>query len=166
MMQIETFERQEIADILGLKYSLLKNWTSGRPLTIKPTIHSPSSPGKQPLYSREDVYRFALARQWSKAGLTFGAVEKILNRLDDSMLRREGRGRLLVAKLNTDSPIVDYYSPNLGARDQQERELRQLLLLGDDIAGVMTFNLHVMLDWVDRKIEVHKGHRANEKKSR
>jgi hypothetical protein len=57
--------------------SLVKNWTIGRPLRLLPTLRQAQGTGSRNLYSREDLYRFALAKQLSGDGFSMTTLQRV-----------------------------------------------------------------------------------------
>jgi DNA-binding transcriptional MerR regulator len=78
---IDVFELSEVADLVGLPVTTVKNWTIGRPLEIKPSIKSKRGTGFRNLYSREDVYVMALADRLTKDGFALETVKQVLKEL-------------------------------------------------------------------------------------
>ena len=75
---MEVFELGEIAKILGMPITTVKNWTIGRPFTIEPSIKTASGHGSRNLFSLEDVYLMGLANELSKAGMAAKAIGKLV----------------------------------------------------------------------------------------
>src|SRR5689334_18237409 len=119
--QIEAFDRQQISSILKIPYALVKNWSTGRPLSIQPSIHAPSQRGKQSLYSREDVYRFALAQFWAERGMNFAAIAELLSHLKNEWLSTKARGTLLVVQL-TDATRLVHFPRNAEVKAMEHAE--------------------------------------------
>jgi DNA-binding transcriptional MerR regulator len=67
-----------MVEIVGIDLERAKNWTSDRPFTIEPSIQKASGKGSRNLYSREDLYRMALAYSLSTAGMSGAAIGKVL----------------------------------------------------------------------------------------
>jgi len=80
-MDRQVFEMSEVADIVGAKLATVKNWTIGRPLRIIPSIRIAEGAGRSNLYSLKDIYRFALANELHKAGMTPKRIGDILSKL-------------------------------------------------------------------------------------
>jgi len=80
MAELTFFELSDVADLLQLSISTVKNWTIGRPLSIKPSIRASQGKGSRNLYSREDVYVLALAAQLSRDGFAIKTVQDILDK--------------------------------------------------------------------------------------
>ena len=74
------FMLQEVAEILGMPKSRVKNWTIGRPLRIPPSIQAHGT-GSRNLYGRRDLYSIAIANQLSIDGLTPEAIQNVLDGL-------------------------------------------------------------------------------------
>jgi DNA-binding transcriptional MerR regulator len=76
----KVFFQSEVAALLGLPDSLVKNWTIGRPLRITPQ-RSAAGSGTRNLYGEEDLYRFAVAKKLSMDGFASPAIQSILDEL-------------------------------------------------------------------------------------
>jgi DNA-binding transcriptional MerR regulator len=70
----------EVAEILGLSRARVKNWTTGRSLTINPSI-SGRGTGLPNMYSQGDLYRLAIAARLNRDGLTARTIQHILDTL-------------------------------------------------------------------------------------
>ena len=162
--QIEAFDRQQISSILNIPYALVKNWSTGRPLSIQPSIHAPGQRGKQSLYSREDVYRFALAQFWAERGTNFTAIAELLLHLKSEWLSEKTRGTLLVVQL-TDKTRLFHFPRNaeVAALEHAEGLLESRKQDGDMFHVLRLANI---LDSVDRKISASQGTQGHEKTSR
>jgi hypothetical protein len=75
---MDIFELGEIAKILGMPLTKVKNWTIGRPLKIEASVKTASGQGSRNLFSMEDVYLIGLANELSKAGLAAKAIGKLI----------------------------------------------------------------------------------------
>jgi hypothetical protein len=75
---MEIFELGEIAKVLGMSITKVKNWTIGRPLTIEASIRTATGHGSRNLFSLEDVYLMAVANELSRAGMAAAAIGKVL----------------------------------------------------------------------------------------
>jgi DNA-binding transcriptional MerR regulator len=69
----------EVAEIIGLAQPTVKFWTIGRPVTIKPSVHTARGKGSRNLYNRDDLVLFALAKQMRDDGLPGVATQKAIN---------------------------------------------------------------------------------------
>ncbi len=88
-MDRQVFEMSEVAAIVGAKLATVKNWTIGRPLRITPSIRIAEGTGRSNLYSVEDIYRFALANELHKAGMTPKRIGDVLSQLAGDWFQRE-----------------------------------------------------------------------------
>src|SRR5437868_13693562 len=81
MEDLQIFELSEVAELLRLSRSTVKNWTIGRPLSIKPSIRASRGKGSRNLYSRDDACVLALAAQLSRNGFALKTVQSVLKEL-------------------------------------------------------------------------------------
>src|SRR2546423_1431209 len=72
------FQLSDVALILDMEETRVKNWTIGRPLAVKPSVRTSSGPGSRNLYSIEDVYLMALADQLCRDGFTTQIAQRAL----------------------------------------------------------------------------------------
>jgi DNA-binding transcriptional MerR regulator len=145
MAEIQIFELSEVADLLDLTPSTVKNWTIGRPLTIKPSIRASRGKGSRNLYSRDDVRVLALAAQLSRDGFAPNTVQKVLKEL-------KGRSHLLGSPLSAlvisssgGKPEIKFLSGGsitIGVYEQ----------LRADLIGRYVLNLAKLVSWVDGRI--------------
>ena len=67
---IDVFTLGEVAKVLSVPSSRIKNWTIGRPFHVAPSIVTGRGKGSRNLYSLEDVYFFALLNRLDGDGLS------------------------------------------------------------------------------------------------
>src|SRR5438445_584082 len=139
------FELSEVADLLHRSNSTVKNWTIGRPLSIKPSIRASRGKGSRNLYSREDVYLLALAAQLSRDGFAPNTVKQVFKEL-------KGRSDLLGSNYSTlvisspeDRLEVKFLTGPLTI-SLHER-------LRADVIGSYVLNLTKLVKWVETRIE-------------
>jgi hypothetical protein len=78
LVSMRVFELPEMAEILDLDLAKAKNWTNGRTgLVIRPSVRPAGGTGKSGLYSPEDLYLMAVAREFSRAGFAANAIGKL-----------------------------------------------------------------------------------------
>jgi DNA-binding transcriptional MerR regulator len=75
---VNVFTVAEVAEIVQVSKSRIKNWTIGRPLKIVPKVRAYRGKGSRNLYSLQDVYLFALVTQLHDDGLSTKLIEYIL----------------------------------------------------------------------------------------
>ena len=80
----------ELAELVALPESTVKNWTFGRPLAIAPSVSTGGGKGSRSLYSLNDVYRFAVARELVKAGFTPRKIQPVIDQLTDAQVSHFG----------------------------------------------------------------------------
>ena len=78
---MEFFTRGEVAAITGLEKAVIKNWTTGRPLLITPSIKQAKGVGTRNYYSIEDIYLFAVAGALAKKGLPLDQVQAVIDKV-------------------------------------------------------------------------------------
>jgi hypothetical protein len=103
-IMIEIFELADIAAILGVEKSRVKNWTMGKPFSVRPSVRTSSGTGSSNLFSRNDVYVLALVERLNSAHVPSTEIQRMLEEkrgqlTDDSfwkdhywvVIRRSGR---------------------------------------------------------------------------
>jgi len=145
MTEIQIFELSEVADLLDLTPSIVKNWTIGRPLTIKPSIRASRGKGSRNLYSRDDVLVLALAAQLSRDGFALNTVQRVLKEL-------KGRSHLLGSALSAlvisssgGKPEIKFLAGGpitIGVHEQ----------LRADVMGRYVLNLTKLASWIESRI--------------
>ncbi len=90
---IDVFTLGEVAKVLSVPSSRIKNWTIGRPFHVAPSIVTGRGKGSRNLYSLEDVYFFALLNRLDGDGLSTDLIgwvvtdERVRTRLDSPKCR-------------------------------------------------------------------------------
>jgi hypothetical protein len=74
----EIYEFADIAAILRIKKSQVKNWTSGRPFSVRPSVRVSSGKGSRNLFSRADLYCFELVKRLNDVGAPVQAIQELL----------------------------------------------------------------------------------------
>src|SRR5437762_201021 len=75
---LQVFTLGEVAAILQLPKSRVKNWTIGRPLKIIPKVLAAKGTGSRNLYSIEDVYVMGFIKQLSEDGFSSKTIKQLL----------------------------------------------------------------------------------------
>src|SRR5438445_12482404 len=78
---MEIYELADVARIVGIEKSRVKNWTLGRPFTVKPSLRSSFGTGSRNLFSRQDLYCFALVQRLIEADAPVAAIQRMLEKL-------------------------------------------------------------------------------------
>ncbi len=154
----EIFDRAAVAEIVGLDYAVVKNWSTGKPITITPSIYAPNRKGAQSLYSRTDIYLFELAKQLSELGFGLESIAKALAKLNLRWLDAGERGVLVLARLNTDNLFVDHVPGTLAGNDATHEYARKImpLMLSRKSSLVLSAHLTSILNDVDERILKYK----------
>jgi DNA-binding transcriptional MerR regulator len=110
-MTNQIFELADIAGILGIEKSCAKSWTIGRPFSVRPSIRAASGKGSRNLFSRNDVYRFALVKRLNEAGAPVAAIKTMLEKLEpdltgDTVWRAGSYARSTPIHASTDPDIL------------------------------------------------------------
>lgn len=145
MAEIQIFELSEVADLLALTPSTVKNWTIGRPLTIKPSIRASRGKGSRNLYSRDDVCVLALAAQLSRDGFALKTVQKVLKELKGRSHLLGSHSSALVISSSGGKPEIKFLSGgqiSIGVYEQ----------LRADVVGRYVLNLTKLVSWVEDRI--------------
>jgi hypothetical protein len=73
------FSLGDVADILKVPKTRIKNWTIGRPFKIVPKVLAAHGKGSRNLYSLDDLYLFALVNQLHEDGLSNSVVQLVVD---------------------------------------------------------------------------------------
>lgn len=84
-MELQIYELADIASLLGLEKSRVKNWTIGRPFSVRPSVRASSGKGSRNLFSRNDVYCFALVKRLNEIGVPVEAIQQMLQKMGTRM---------------------------------------------------------------------------------
>lgn len=141
---IRTLEEPEflagpVLKALGVLTGRLQKFV--RRYKMKPAEHFGSGPGSRRVFSRKDVYRLAVVVRLFKDGFSLGAIEDILEFIDDEQLLgidKEGRPNpvVIVLRRSEETFKIDAYSPaNIPAitRASAEYYRLDLDLLRDEV---------------------------------
>jgi hypothetical protein len=93
---LQVFELAEVAAILGMPISKVKNWTSGRPLSIRPSIKVAKKKGSRNLYGVNEVFLLGFAKHLADDGISFEAIDEIVGALERDKRLPPTRYRYLI----------------------------------------------------------------------
>jgi DNA-binding transcriptional MerR regulator len=79
------YQLADVAAILGMQKSHIKNWTIGRPFSVRASLRSSSGKGSRNLFTRNDVNRFALVRRFHEIGAPVPAIQQMLDELSPEL---------------------------------------------------------------------------------
>jgi len=82
---LEVFEIADVAKIVGVPISRIKNWTIGRPFRVRPTVRAARGKGTRNLYSTQDVYILGLINQMTVDGIAPSTIQQFLWTLQRSL---------------------------------------------------------------------------------
>lgn len=106
-MGLQIYELADIAVLLDLEKSRVKNWTIGRPFSVRPSVRASSGKGSRNLFSRNDVYCFALVKRLNGIGVPVEAIQQMLQKMDarigEDEFWSDGRDWLIIKRSGIDS---------------------------------------------------------------
>ena len=145
---LQIYELADVAAILGLQKSRVKNWTIGRPFSVRPSVRASFGKGSRNLFSRNDVFSFALVKALNERGAPVDAIQKMLERFagdlpNDALWK--GRTWLVLKRANRDVSC-DLFEPE----DMGYINLR--IEAEDEIVCSYMVNLASIVDAVSEKI--------------
>ena len=76
--RMKAYTRRDIAEITGLDYAVVKNWSTGKPLSIRPSLRSPARKGATNFFSKYDLEKFIAAKKLRDKGYTVSTVGRKL----------------------------------------------------------------------------------------
>ena len=88
--RIRVFDRKQIATILGIAPAVVRNWSTGKPFKITPSVRAPGKRGAANLYRLEDVYLFGIANELVSGWLGPGIIEVLLENLPTDLSNNRG----------------------------------------------------------------------------
>ena len=154
--RVQVFDRRQIAAILGIPLVVVRNWSTGNPFTIEPSILAAGRRGSPNLYALEEVYLFGIAGYLSISGIQAWQVKKVLSYLQDhsDLLKKTERDVYLTA-LAPMFPLGDVPHGSFSIAHCRTREMAKWVQ--DKLARMVnTFGILVhlgrLLDWIDGRI--------------
>lgn len=146
-----TFTRAGAAKVVGVRPSMLHDWSRGRPLTILPSLAAPGRKGARTIYSLTDLYVLNIAIALSLGGLTFKKIAAVLPEIvsHPEWFAAENRGVLRFHSLETSIPGVCHARIPITKAERTE-SLNFYLLHGR--TQTHHLNLKGVLDLVDERV--------------
>lgn len=77
---MKVFTRKEVAAECGIDPATVKGWSTGKPITIGPSIRNISKHGALVLYSEQDVEQFKLVAKLRQCGFSVTSAFEIARR--------------------------------------------------------------------------------------
>ena len=113
--EVQIYELGDIAAILGIEKSRVKSWTIGRPFSVRASVRASFGKGSRNLFSRQDVYCFALVHRLNEVGVPVAAIQGMLEKfrpylLDDAFWKNSGW--LFLKRTNRDVSYEGDFDPN------------------------------------------------------
>jgi hypothetical protein len=116
-MGLSVYELADIANVLKIEKSRVKNWTIGRPFSVTPSVRISSGKGSRNLFSLTDLYCFALIKHLLELDAPVAAVQEMLAsslvsedsfwlRRDWLVITRKGQATSYCVALQNDNPNV------------------------------------------------------------
>ena len=109
MKEMGLFELSDVARIVGIPEWKAKNWTVGRPLQITPSLRGGKGRGSLNLYSTADIYLMALAKEMYDGGLSSGAINSLIKKLEGKSLQ-DAEKPLMFFYLQAEQAVVEFVS--------------------------------------------------------
>lgn len=141
------FDRRGIAEILGLDYSVVKGWSTGKPLKIVPSVWAPGRKGSTSLFSIEDLYKMAVAAQLMEWGLAPRAIARLLQEIKPEWLPEDVRGLLICYDVTREKPVVTHLT-----KPGERHAFVKALLSDKKLVWGLHLNLKGVLDRTDSRI--------------
>jgi hypothetical protein len=73
------FELADVANVLNLDKTRVKNWTEGRPFVVRPSIRASTGKGSRNWFSPGDLYSFELIRRLIEMNAPVDAIQQMLD---------------------------------------------------------------------------------------
>lgn len=78
-MGISVYQLGDIAELLGVEVSRVKNWTIGRPFLVRPSLRDSEGKGSRKLFGVTDLYCFALIKHFLTLDAPVPAIQHLLD---------------------------------------------------------------------------------------
>jgi hypothetical protein len=85
-----------LARVVGIPILQARNWTSGRPLRIKPSVRAAIGKGSRNLYDTTDVFKIAVANRLRQYGQSFKLIQYVLDHVDLRTFGEQGNYWLIL----------------------------------------------------------------------
>ena len=141
-MDEEEFTTFQVAKILGVSRSSVQQWLDSG--FIEPSILAAEGRGTKNLFSREDLYRIAMFRALSRAGVAQKKAGKLRNEFDFDKAAR-----------NPQSFRMAYFSYGPDEEEQPEMKPRYKNL-DSRVKGRKPFHICILIDLLQIKRDVDK----------
>jgi hypothetical protein len=96
------FDLSGLAQIAGVPLLQARNWTSGRPLHIRPSVQTAFGKGTRNLYSDSDAFKLAIANKLRDGGVAFRAIRYVVEHVDPEDFVYDGRADWLILSVTKD----------------------------------------------------------------
>jgi DNA-binding transcriptional MerR regulator len=145
------FELADVAAILGIEKSRVKNWTIGRPFSVRASVRASFGKGSRNLFSRNDVYCLGLVKRLSEVGAPAKAIQSMLEKLGAEVATdafwKEGEW-LFLKRTNRDVSYQTDFDP------QPFGYINVRIEPGDEIVCSYAVNLKCIVDAISTKIAI------------
>lgn len=115
-MSFEAFDLTEAVQIVGAPLARAKNWVFRGSVLLTPSVRVSRKPGSPSLYSREDLYRLALANELFEAGITAGVIAGLLEEKRQGPLNNPTWPLWAVRVIGKEVHLREYTLPELNQR--------------------------------------------------
>jgi hypothetical protein len=153
-VELQIYELADIAAILGLEKARVKNWTIGRPFSVRPSIRPSFGKGTRNLFSKSDVYCFALVKRLNEIGTPVSAIQQMLKDYGAELAEDSrwwgGGAWLVIERLGSSDRIgiqVTY-------KDAAHGHAYMMLRPEDEVACFYAVNLKLLADAISTRIDV------------
>ena len=149
---MDVFTLGDVAEILQVPKSRIKNWTIGRPLKIVPRVLAGKGKGSRNLYSLEDLYLFALVNQLYADGLSNNAIQYVV----DAAFRTPKLGPVQFFSLTVEKG--EFRGKFMTSeREWETTPTKRRRATPKITAGTYTLNVADVVAWVNHRITKLRG---------
>lgn len=93
------FDLSGLAKLAGVSVFQARNWTSGRPLRIKPSVRIRKVERSRSLFSETEVFMMAIANRLRHGGVVFHAIKAVLDKVaPEDFIRGNGKWLFVVVE--------------------------------------------------------------------
>jgi hypothetical protein len=122
---VNIFDLSGLAKLAGVPLLQARNWTSGRPLRIRPSVQIPKAKRTRSLYGETEVFKLAIANRLRHGGVVFRAIRAVLDRIrPEDFVYGDAKWLFLVVS-------GDDIRPRAFTTKQVEEEIQRQLVSGE-----------------------------------
>lgn len=151
-MTTQVYELGDVAAILGIEKSRVKNWTIGRPFSVQASLRASFGKGSRNLFGRNDVYCFALVERLIEVGAPVAAIQEMLEVVKPHLASDEFWKNPNWLLVNSTGRAALAYAVRFAAESSPNFKLQP----HDEIGSFYGVNLRSLGVAVSKKIDIYR----------